>query len=144
MSDSTAATGDFDEYQIPLPASFQALYADARGRLLAPLAEVRARYEWCEDLAQLLAESLEQQPQDGWCDQQRLLRRCRCGLAGGADGADGTGSRRAGKEAMSSATPAAPAAPGKPAQTPAEADWIMQRTAEVLGWGGPAENAVTE
>lgn len=114
MTDSIATTGDYEEYQIPLPASFQALYADARGRLQVPLGDVRTRYEWCEDLAQLLAESVGLQPQDGWQDQQRLLRQCQEGLGEGGEGT-------------------ADAA----AQTAGEADWIVRRLAELLGWGDP-------
>ena len=115
MTQDGASTGDYEEYQIPLPASFQALYSDARGRLQVPIAELRARYEWCEDLAQLLVERVGLQPQDGWQDQQRLLRQCRDGLAGEAQGSHGAA-----------------------AQTPAEADWIVRRLAELLGWGAPA------
>jgi hypothetical protein len=115
MTDSVATTGDYEEYQIPLPASFQALYADARGRLQAPLSEVRIRYEWCEDLAQLLAERVGIQPQDGWQDQQRLLAQCRNGLGEGGEGGEG------------GANPAA--------QTAGEVDWIVRRLAELLGWG---------
>jgi hypothetical protein len=45
-----------DDYQILIPPSFHAVHADARGRLQLPLAEFRARYELCEDLAQMLVE----------------------------------------------------------------------------------------
>jgi len=38
----------------PVPSSFLALHADARGRLTSALAHVRARYELCEDLASQL------------------------------------------------------------------------------------------
>lgn len=112
MTGDIRATGDYDDYQIPLPASFQALHADARGRLLAPLDAVRARYEWCEDLAQLLVERVgSEQPQDSWRDQERLLGLCRAGLGDG---------REAGAT-----------------QSAAEADWIVRRLAELLGWAAP-------
>ena len=45
-----------DDYQILIAPSFHAVHADARGRLQLPLAEFRARYELCEDLAQMLVE----------------------------------------------------------------------------------------
>lgn len=45
-----------DDYQILIPPSFHAVHADARGRLQLPLAEFRARYELCEDLAQMMVE----------------------------------------------------------------------------------------
>lgn len=112
MTDGVAASGDYEEYQISLPASFQSLYADVRGRLQSPLAHVRARYEWCEDLAQLLVESMRMQPQDGWQDQQHLLQHCREGLGDG-----GTA--------------------GAATQSAGEADWIVQRLAELLGWSSP-------
>jgi hypothetical protein len=121
MTESSATTGDYEEYQIPLPASFQALYADARGRLQAPLAEVRARYEWCEDLAQLLAERVGLQPQDGWQDQQRLLQQCHEGLRNGEGDAAG--------EAM---------------QTADEAGWIVRRLAELLGWTEPQASGLPD
>jgi hypothetical protein len=48
--------GMSDEDPIPVPPSFHAVHADARGRLRLPRDEFRARYELCEDLAQALVE----------------------------------------------------------------------------------------
>src|SRR5207253_2878531 len=48
--------GDFDENQTHVPDSFLDLYRDARSRLTAPRETVAARYELCEDLANLLTE----------------------------------------------------------------------------------------
>lgn len=46
-----------DDDQSPLPASFLALYlAPGRVRPSAPRAVIAARYELCEDMAQMLAE----------------------------------------------------------------------------------------
>ena len=46
-----------DANQIQVPDSFLALYASRGGhRLTEPIAQVRARYELCEDLAQALTE----------------------------------------------------------------------------------------
>ena len=45
-----------DDNQLFVPPSFVALFHDARGRLREPKAQLLARYELCEDLAQLLVE----------------------------------------------------------------------------------------
>ena len=50
-----------DEYQIPIPPSFQAVHADARGRLQLPRDDFRARYELCEDMAQMLVSPASEQ-----------------------------------------------------------------------------------
>ena len=46
-----------DENQILIPPSFEAVHRDARGRLTLPRDDFRARYELCEDLANLLTET---------------------------------------------------------------------------------------
>ena len=53
-----------DEYQIPIPPSFHAVHADARGRLLLPVSEFRQRYELCEDMAQMLVNGVFIAPED--------------------------------------------------------------------------------
>ena len=45
-----------DDNQIIVPPSFIALFSDARQRLREPAAQVRQRYELCEDLACQLVE----------------------------------------------------------------------------------------
>ena len=70
-----------DDYQIPIPASFEALHRDARGRLTLPLAEFRQRYELCEDLAQQTVERAQAAHHDIGLDQDAVLRRCHAGLA---------------------------------------------------------------
>ena len=45
-----------DEYQIHIPPSFEAVYRDARHRLTVSRDTFRARYELCEDMAQMLVE----------------------------------------------------------------------------------------
>lgn len=45
-----------DENQIEVPPSFTTLYTSPAGRLTEKMPVVRARYELCEDLAQMLAE----------------------------------------------------------------------------------------
>ncbi|KAF1045210.1 hypothetical protein [Xylophilus sp.] len=98
----------WDDYQIEIPPSFSAVHSDARGRLAVPLAELRARYEVCEDLAQVLVDQAgllyhTQAPSEG-----EVLRRIHAGLA----------------------TPDSVVGPG-------EARWVVQRLAELLNWPCP-------
>jgi hypothetical protein len=96
-----------DESQIQPPPSFLALFTDARRqRLNAPLREVRARYELCEDLAQSLLEPARTLSHGGSLSDDEVLRRCQAGLAD-ADS-------------------------GLPA---AQAEWVIRRLAELLGPG---------
>lgn len=97
-----------DEYQIEIPPSFAAVFADARGRLAVPLAEVRARYDVCEDLAQLLVEQANLLYHTQAPSEEEVLRRIHAGLA----------------------------APGS-VVSPGEALWIAQRLAELLNWRCP-------
>ena len=94
-----------DDYQIPIPPSFQALYVDARHRLTLPLAEYRDRYELCEDMAQLLVEQCQSVHHDQGVCEELVLERCHAGLL-----------------TTESGFPAA------------EARWVVTRLAELLGW----------
>ena len=94
-----------DDYQIPIPPSFEALHRDARGRLTLPLAEFRARYELCEDLAQQLVDSSQALHHDQGVSEDLVLARIQAGLA---DEAAGLG--------------------------PSQAGWVVTRLAELLGW----------
>lgn len=96
--------------QIFIPPSFIALYSDARGRLRGTPAELAARYELCEDLANHLVE------------QAQLLYH-------GA-GAPSEGDILLGIHAGLAAPEA-----GFP---DGQADWIVLRLAELLGWRAPA------
>ena len=96
--------------QIFIPPSFIALYSDARGRLRSTPAELAARYELCEDLANHLV------------DQAQLLYH-------GA-GAPSEGDILLGIHAGLAAPEA-----GFP---DGQADWIVLRLAELLGWRAPA------
>ena len=100
-----------DEYQIPIPASFHALYADARGRLTEPLALFRDRYELCEDMAQMLVEHSQSIHHDQGVAEDLVLLRTRLGLEQDESGFSA-----------------------------AEAAWVVTRLAELLGWdvGGTA------
>ncbi len=94
-----------DDYQIPIPPSFHALYLDARRRLTLPLAEFRARYELCEDMAQLLVEQCKAVHHDQGVSEDLILARVLAGLRSDASGFSA-----------------------------AEARWVVTRLAELLGW----------
>ena len=94
-----------DDYQIEIPASFQALYVDARGRLSVPLADYRARYELCEDLAQHLVDVARDIHWRMDLPETEVLTRCQQGLL--ADSGQ---------------------------VNEAEARWVVRRLAELLGW----------
>ncbi len=105
-----------DDYQILIPPSFDAVHADARGRRQLPRDEFRARYDLCEDLAQLLVEPSQAVHHDQGVDQALVLQRTADGLAGEDSGFSA-----------------------------AEAGWVVTRLAELLGWSWPglgdAQNA---
>jgi hypothetical protein len=97
-----------DEYQITIPPSFMALFQDARHRLTVPVAELRDRYEVCEDLANHLTEHCRSIHVEIGVDEQEVLRRCHLGLC------------------VPEAGVSAP-----------EAGWVVIRLAELLGWPWP-------
>ena len=96
----------YDHNQLEIPDSFVALYL-VGGRLkpTATRAEVAARYELCDDLAQHLFEYARAQHHDLGISEDEVLRRCRAGLLGDASG-----------------------------WTVAEAGWVTHRLAELEGW----------
>jgi hypothetical protein len=97
--------GDFDENQTLVPDSFIALYRDARERLTAPRATIAQRHELCEDLANLLTDHCSTLAFRDGLDAATVLSRCHRGLL----------------------------APPTSVE-PAEAEWVVRRTAELLGW----------
>jgi hypothetical protein len=101
-------TGMSDDYQIEIPASFAAIHSDARHRLTLPLADYRARYELCEDLANHLTEHCRSIHVEIGVDEQEVLTRCEQGLL----------------------TPDS-------VVNAAEARWVIIRLAELLGWPHP-------
>jgi hypothetical protein len=103
--DAVQASMSFDEYQIPVPPSFHAVFADARGRLTVPLSEFRARYEMCEDMAQMLVEHSQALHHDQGVSEDVVLQRCHDGLVTAESGF-----------------------------SLAEAGWVVTRLAELLGW----------
>lgn len=92
--------------QILVPDSFIALYArPGRLRLSIPREELAARYELCEDLANHLVEQARGLHFGQGVAEDEVLVRCRRGLADPASGLSA-----------------------------AEAGWVVQRLAELLGW----------
>ncbi len=100
-----------DDYQIEIPPSFFALYADPRraGRLREPMAIVRARYEVCEDLATHLVERARELAHASAPSDDEVLRRIDDGL-------------RAADSGLAAG----------------EARWVTTRLAELLDWPLPA------
>ena len=97
--------GMSDEYQIHIPPSFEAVYADARGRCSVPRSEFRERYELCEDMAQMLVDHSQAVHHDQGVSQDLVLERTQAGLSQPESGFN-----------------------------PAEAGWVVTRLAELLGW----------
>jgi hypothetical protein len=96
---------DDDHNQILIPPSFDAVHRDARGRLTLPRAEFRARYELCEDMAQMLVEPCQARLHELGLSEDLILERTQTGLA-----AEGGGF------------------------SAGEATWVVTRLAELLGW----------
>ncbi|MES2717783.1 MAG: hypothetical protein V4795_18595 [Pseudomonadota bacterium] len=94
-----------DENQILIPPSFEAVHRDARGRLQLPRDDFRARYELCEDMAQMLVDPCQARLHDQGLSEDIVLERTEAGLA-----AEGAGF------------------------SAAEAAWVVTRLAELLGW----------
>lgn len=94
-----------DDSQILIPPSFEAVHRDARGRLTLPRDAFRARYELCEDMAQMLVEPCQARLHDQGLSEDVVLDRTAAGLA-----ADGSGF------------------------SAEEATWVATRLAELLGW----------
>ena len=98
-----------EENQIDVPPSFTALYADRSGqRLRTPIAEVRQRYEACEDLATHLTEHARILAHVEVPSEDEVLQRIHTGLR-----SEGAG------------------------VTQDEARWVVLRLAELLGWQMP-------
>jgi hypothetical protein len=95
-----------DENQIEVPPSFMALYVPpGRIKPTAPWREIRERYEFCEDLANMLTETASTQLWQLGVAESDVLERVGQGLLGGQAGVN-----------------------------EAEAQWVLRRLAELLGW----------
>lgn len=105
-----------DENQIEIPPSFTALFVPPGGtRLKVPAAQVRERYELCEDLANMLTEQASARLHELGVTEWDVLARMEQGLA----------------------------ADGSPV-TPPEARWVVRRLAELLGWEDPGPLSAAE
>ena len=95
-----------DESQIVVPPSFIALFMPpGRSRPNAPREEIAARHEYCEDLANMLTEHAATKLWELGVTEVDVLERVHRGLLAG----DAT-------------------------VTPPEAQWVIRRLAELLGW----------
>ena len=97
-----------DPNQIEVPPSFLALYTSPMRRLTRPMAEVRDRYELCEDLSQMLTDHPSTQDADDGASRRSVLGKLQLALQGEAS----------------------------PVQQD-EAAWVIRRLAELLGWEPP-------
>ena len=104
-----------DDYQILIPPSFEAVHRDARGRLQLPRDAFRARYELCEDMAQMLVDASQAVHHDQGVAEDEILTRTQAGLAATESGF-----------------------------SEAEAGWVVIRLAELLGWPHAALAAIAE
>lgn len=104
-----------DTSQIQPPPSFAELFRTRSGKLSAPIAEVVARYELCEDLASHLTEQAQTLYHSGNSSEEQVLLGMHAGLA-----AEGS------------------------VVTALEAGWIVQRLAELLEWRAPQFSATED
>lgn len=94
--------------QTHIPPSFDGLYRDASGCLRIDCDEFRARYELCEDMAQLLLERAQAWHHDLGLSEDVVIGRTLAGLRGAGGGF-----------------------------SPDESRWVVRRLAELLGWPDP-------
>lgn len=95
-----------EESQVVVPPSFVALYlAPGRTRPNAPRGEIAARHEFCDDLATMLVDTASTQLALLGVTEGAVLGRIRRGLLAGDAGVSA-----------------------------AEAEWVVRRLAELLGW----------
>lgn len=105
-----------DSSQILIPPSFVALFLPpGRVKPNAPREQIAERYEFCEDLAQLLVEQARTQQFQLGIDESDVLERIGRGLA----------------------------VEGSPV-APDEAGWVLRRLAELLDWTIPPEPDVLD
>lgn len=98
-----------DEYQIEIPPSFITLFVpEGRIKPTASFREIRERYEYCEDLANMLTETASTKLWQLGVAESDVLERIGHGLQDGQAGVD-----------------------------EAEAQWVLRRLAELLGWTLP-------
>ncbi|MBC7995432.1 MAG: ATPase with chaperone activity [Rhizobacter sp.] len=98
-----------DDNQIEVPPSFIALFVEP-GRIKpnASRAEIQQRYEFCEDFASMLTETAQSRLWELGITEADVLARIHAGLLAGEVGVN-----------------------------EAEAQWVLRRLAELLGWESP-------
>ena len=102
-----------DPNQIEVPPSFLALFSSPSGhRLTEPVSFVRERYELCEDLAQALTEQAAAAQFRTGDAQEVVLRKMGAALSEEGSALQG-----------------------------GEAQWVVRRLAELLGWAMPGSAA---
>jgi hypothetical protein len=100
-----------DFNQIEVPPSFTALYTAPGGhRLTQPMSAIRERYETCEDMAQMLSEQASIALFKSGGSEREVLEKMQSALSG----------------------------PESPVAAP-EAEWVVVRIAEIVGWERPAQ-----
>jgi hypothetical protein len=102
-----------EDSQFIVPPSFIALFVPPRGsKPNASRAHIAARYDLCEDLAQMLTETARARQFELGIDEASVLERIHRGLL----------------------AQAAPDADAAVTVNPAEAGWVVRRLAELLDW----------
>ena len=97
-----------DQNQLNIPESFVALYtAPGAYKPGLPKEALFERYEFCEDLANLMTEHAANIKFDTGIDEQDVLERCRAGLLTANSGVEQV-----------------------------EAEWVIGRLAELMNWQG--------
>ncbi|XVJ68739.1 MAG: ATPase with chaperone activity [Rhizobacter sp.] len=95
-----------DESQIEVPPSFITLYVPpGRIKPIASAEHIRQRYELCEDLATMFVDTAQTKLWELGISESDVLERIHAGLLAGAGGLQAN-----------------------------EAQWVMCRLAELLGW----------
>jgi hypothetical protein len=95
----------YDDNQILIPESFMALFmVPSRSKPTEPYATVLARYELCEDMANMLVDHATTKMWELGVEKQDVVQRIHQGLAGGEAGV-----------------------------SDAEAQWVLLRLSELLG-----------
>lgn len=98
-----------DANQIEVPPSFTALFTTPGGhRLTRPMADIRQRYELCEDMAQMLTEQAGTLQFKSGGSERDVLATLRVALSGPEAVLEGP-----------------------------ELGWVLTRLAELLGWEAP-------
>jgi hypothetical protein len=122
-----------EDSQIVVPPSFIALFVPpGRIKPTASRQTIAARYDLCEDLAQMLTETARAKQFELGVDEATVLERMLRGLLEqGATSMDAT------KDGATDGATDASEPPG--IVTAAEAQWVVRRLAELLDWP-PLEN----